>query len=647
MPNARYLLKKQGAHMSNRKIVPTKDSSTTNEQETVIAPGGSRLKSSTVAVDPGQALRRTIAGVLEVVSSGQNTKPDGSPAIATDMVLTPGGFRASSVVHHIESGAVIDGAGHQFKKMSAHGAMLADLGVLARKATGQPLMPLNVAHDPARVPALGSGWICYASWTENAQPVSLFTTTWTVPPPPATQSGQTIFLFNGIQNESMIYQPVLQWGPSAAGGGSFWAVASWYADGQGGQSFYSSLVPVTPGQVLVGVMTETGQSAQGFSYNCQFTGIANTSLPIQNVEQLTWCVQTLECYNVQACSDYPATSKTAMREIEIKASGQTVTPAWTATNTVVDCGQHAVVVSNASPGGEVDLYYNNSVQQGFLDKLTLGETSTQHPSLASLNGLLYLAWTGDGNNKLNVLCSADNGHSFVGKYTSTETSSQAASLATHNGLLFLGWKGNGNDNLNVARGTLSGDIVTGISNKITLGDTSSNTPVLASFNGVLYLAWTGTGNNQLNIMSSTDNGATFHNKFTSQETSSQGPGLTQHNGALYIAWKGNGNADLNVAQVDVATNPISLIHKVTLAETSSQSPTLASANGKLYLGWKGNGNNNLNVAYSTNDGATFLGKYVSPETSTLAPVLCEHTSSLFVAWTGVGNDKLNVAEVID
>src|ERR1035438_9024047 len=92
----------------------------------------------------------------------------------------------------------------------------------------------------------------------------------------------------------MIYQPVLQWGSSAAGGGNYWAVASWYADGQGGQAFYSSLVRVNPGQVLVGVMNETAQSASGFSYNCQFTGIANTSLPIQNVQQLYWCIETLE-----------------------------------------------------------------------------------------------------------------------------------------------------------------------------------------------------------------------------------------------------------------------------------------------------------------------------------------------------------------
>ena len=91
---------------------------------------------------------------------------------------------------------------------------------------------------------------------------------------------------------------MLQWGVSAAGGGDYWAVASWYADGQGGQAFYSTLVQVNPGDVLVGIMTLTGQSAAGFSYNCEFGGIANTGLPIENVEQLTWCIETLEAYGL-------------------------------------------------------------------------------------------------------------------------------------------------------------------------------------------------------------------------------------------------------------------------------------------------------------------------------------------------------------
>ncbi|MHB8390369.1 MAG: sialidase family protein [Acidobacteriaceae bacterium] len=628
--------------MANQKASPA----TTQETETAIAPGGPRPRSSTSPIHPGEAVQQNATGAFEVVTAAQNMKTDGTPATATDLVLTPGGYRTSSLVHYVEHGVVIDSAQNHLKMLGPNNAVLADLGQLVLKPVGRPLMPFEVTLHPAVVPALGSGWIVYASWTENSKPLTLFTTTWTVPPPPATQSGQTIFLFNGIQNSTMIYQPVLQWGPSAAGGGNYWSVASWYADGQGGQAFYTSLVRVNPGQVLVGVMTETGQSASGFNYNCQFSGIANTSLPIQNVQQLTWCVETLECYGLQKCSDYPQTCRTSMSAIEIEVASGPVAPAWAATNSVTDCGQHAVVVSNASPGGEVDLYYNNSSVSVFNGKVTLGDTSPRSPSLASLDGRLYIAWKGDGNDNLNVMCSADSGITFGGKFTSPETSPQGPGLCVHNDNLYITWKGDGNDNLNVARVNLSGNSVTGFSNKVTLGDTSPVSPSIASLNGRLYIAWKGDGNDNLNVMYSTDNGATFGNKYTSPETSPQAPGLCVHNGNLYITWKGDGNDNLNIAQVNISGNSITgFVGKVTLPDTSPVSPTLASNNGKLYLGWKGDGNNNLNVENSSNNGASFGSKYTSPETSPQAPALCTHNGKVYIGWMGDGNDNLNVAQL--
>lgn len=184
-----------------------------------------------------------------------------------------------------------------------------------------------------------------------------FRTTWTVPPAPSTNSGQTIFLFNGIENATMIYQPVLQWGPSAAGGGNFWTVASWFADGSGGPAFHSPLRRVNAGTVLVGEITLTGQTATRFNYRCRFQGIPFTTLPIQNVNELRWCIETLEAYNLVLCSNYPATPSTSFREIEILTG--TTHPAlnWTPTVLVADCGQNVKVVSNANPGGQVDIYY--------------------------------------------------------------------------------------------------------------------------------------------------------------------------------------------------------------------------------------------------------------------------------------------------
>jgi hypothetical protein len=282
--------------------------------------------------------------------------------MANELVLTPGGLRPRSLVHKVEAGTILDGSGARLRKLHPSGRVLNDFGIMPIRPPGRPLMPHNIVHPAEREPAFGSGWITYGSWTNNTgAPVSLFSTNWVVPPAPATQSGQTIFLFNGIQNSSMIYQPVLQWGQSAAGGGNYWAVASWYADGQGGPAFYSQLVQVNPGDVLIGVMTLTGQSPSGFSYNCEFRGIANTGLPVQNIEELTWLIETLECYGITGCSDYPATNKTAMSAIRIENGKAIASVGWSVTNSVTDCGQHTLLFDDDSSGnGELDLWYTSS-----------------------------------------------------------------------------------------------------------------------------------------------------------------------------------------------------------------------------------------------------------------------------------------------
>ncbi len=68
------------------------------------------------------------------------------------------------------------------------------------------------------------------------------------------------------------------------------------------------------GDVITGEMTLTGTSGAQHSYSCDFAGIANTTLPITNVEELTWCIETLEVYGITAATDYPSTFDTAMTQ---------------------------------------------------------------------------------------------------------------------------------------------------------------------------------------------------------------------------------------------------------------------------------------------------------------------------------------------
>lgn len=312
-------------------------------EEKVLTPGGMRPKSVVHHVEPGQV----------VVGGGAP-----APTASGELVLTPGGYRHRSLVHEIGPDHVLDQSGGTMKQLHISGREVADFGPIAPRDANRPLMPANVALQPGVVPALGSGWIAYADWSNTTgNSVTRFETTWIVPPAPSTDHGQTIFLFNGIQNSTMIYQPVLQWGSSAAGGGSYWAVSSWYVDGQGGVAFHSNLVKVSSGNVLTGVINQTGQKSGKFSYGCEFTGVANTSLPISSVEELKWNIETLEAYGVQQCSDYPDTTFTSFSDIALQTSAGNPDLTWAPVNAVTDCGQSAHVVSNANPHGGVEIYY--------------------------------------------------------------------------------------------------------------------------------------------------------------------------------------------------------------------------------------------------------------------------------------------------
>lgn len=115
------------------------------------------------------------------------------------------------------------------------------------------------------------GWMTYSQWDNSTiTPISYLSTIWIVPLPPTTNSNQTIFLFNGLcpNTWAWILQPVLQWGVSAAGGGNYWSISNWYVDDS--LFFCDTLINVSPGTNLQGIMTLTSDSSSNYSYNSSF-----------------------------------------------------------------------------------------------------------------------------------------------------------------------------------------------------------------------------------------------------------------------------------------------------------------------------------------------------------------------------------------
>ncbi|KAJ7081234.1 hypothetical protein C8R44DRAFT_754068 [Mycena epipterygia] len=189
-------------------------------------------------------------------------------------VITPLGFRANTTIHQVPSGGRVAHVGPHIQVVGPNGDVLG-------LATPKQAMPRPSPNEQ-------TGWITYASWlNDNDSPISSFTTTWTVPDLPATDNGQTLFLFNSIEPATFdaIVQPVLQYGPSAAGGGSCeWTVASWYLFQD--HTFVTTPVPVTVGQTLTGTISLVSQDGTTFSYIAEFAGIDGTALPVDGAEEL-------------------------------------------------------------------------------------------------------------------------------------------------------------------------------------------------------------------------------------------------------------------------------------------------------------------------------------------------------------------------
>jgi hypothetical protein len=324
------------------------------------------------------------------------TRPVRAITDDTDLVLTPGGMRPRSLVHILEHGQHVSLKGGRIRIIeTATGRVVKDLGESAKQGdtggsaenekvpAGQPGKPIPALPDIA--------WIENSQWRNGGtDPIVYFSTKWLVPPVPSSNDSQTVFLFNGMQPDSAahILQPVLQWGGSGAGGGNYWSITNWYADGQGGAAVTWPPIQVNVGDVLQGVMTCTGQSGTEYNYTSSFVGYSSVDVTVTDADELTWAYETLECYGsnytlpLTQCSDYPDTPLTAMYDIEVKtgtpgSSGTDATLDWVAVTAFTDCGQSCQIISNDSPGGAVYLYYSQSAAaQNFyfiIDKGSFGK----------------------------------------------------------------------------------------------------------------------------------------------------------------------------------------------------------------------------------------------------------------------------------
>ena len=316
------------------------------QPERVHTPGGPRRPDQMHEVGAGQMVTPDATGRYVVAHKPPDLARTRQLLATGEYEITPGGIRHKSLIHLVQPHEVVRLDGERMKRFDTR--------------TETFVEPAPAEHLP-ELPAPGSGWITYGAYTEPAANViRSMTTTWTVPPEPTREDGQLLYLFNGLQDSpvTQILQPVLQWGTSPAGGGNSWALASWLVTAT--DVFRTqTLVEVPPGAVLTGVMRMVSLHPTWSFWICEFTGFADTTLSVNVAGQLVMPVQTLEAYTVTECRDYPATLMTSMRNIGVETQNGPLETGFSAFDSATECGQHAVVVSNAAGSGQVDLYYSN------------------------------------------------------------------------------------------------------------------------------------------------------------------------------------------------------------------------------------------------------------------------------------------------
>jgi hypothetical protein len=163
-----------------------------------------------------------------------------------------------------------------------------------------------------------------------------------------------------------ILQPVLSWGYF----GPEWTVSSWLYPDINGQSRPTAPVTVKYGDVLTGVIRLINQGPAGFSYRCEFEGVAQTVLMVRNIPELVYCVVTLEAdeealgnpapYELSQPTNYPDAKRTRFRRIKVEAGSPIPSLHWRPVNYLAQInnyGEHTAVVSKSSTKGRVDIFY--------------------------------------------------------------------------------------------------------------------------------------------------------------------------------------------------------------------------------------------------------------------------------------------------
>ncbi|KAH9477351.1 hypothetical protein JR316_0009557 [Psilocybe cubensis] len=234
---------------------------------------------------------------------------------ADELVLTPVGMVPKSNVHIVPQGGKILHSASEVRLLDADGK------VLHASALKKSSKPFFTAHNKTE-PAVGPRNLQSATVLALAQvsSVSGFQSRWVLPPLPQVNSGQLLMYFSGLAPPSIdaLIQPTLQYGVSAAGGGNFWSVASWFITST--QIFVTNVTQLPTGnQILDSFVVNEDQFLGTPTTHAWFTGFSffqASQLNIQTVENFNVAIVALEISNAITLGNLP-TGPTDVEQIFI------------------------------------------------------------------------------------------------------------------------------------------------------------------------------------------------------------------------------------------------------------------------------------------------------------------------------------------
>ncbi|KAF8900694.1 hypothetical protein CPB84DRAFT_1847156 [Gymnopilus junonius] len=300
-----------------------------------------------------------------------------------ELVKVPGGYLLKSNVHAVPEGGRIVHSSDSVQLIDAGGRVLHYASLSRSKPA---FTRLNRPSSEVRRNLESA--IVAAIW--DAPSIFTFTSDWIVPPAPQKYSNQLLYYFSALLPPSgdAFIQPVLQYGPSVAGGGAYWSVGSWFIAGDTG--YYTNLTQVLSGEqnVYPFILDEdeflgtptTHAWYCGFEFHQQ-----ESSLNIQTSETFNVAYVALEAYNAISLLNLPGQTTNIVNIAIANDDNEFSSPIpWTLFNDTADGITMKVVSASNGDGAALQIQYvgNSSSKQGLEgerveEQLTM-KTSRRH-----------------------------------------------------------------------------------------------------------------------------------------------------------------------------------------------------------------------------------------------------------------------------